>query len=1289
MSQAGSTTESQQLIGHLRRDPAFMPQDFGPQLAALIYLRWVDFMEAESEAIAAFDESEYEAVLPAALHWRTWHAYSPERLRELLGAALPGRLESLGNSRHSSLATHLHRIAEPVRKLGQLSPQSLMALVSWLSEQPFETPADRLELLAVFDDVLDRTEGKWTSEFRTPQAVVDMMIEVAAPLAGERIYDPCFGSAGFLTAACEHVRSLAGSGFGRQGGAPVSVSGVELTLNAFVIGLTRLALAGVAEPNVEHGNSLERPAAGSPHKEGFDLVIANPPFGGRIRREGLEHFPIPTSDTTGLFVQHALSQLRPDGRAVIAVPQGFLFRGGQEQRLREMLMERHGVEAIISLPAGTFMPYTGIQSSILVLRRKGPTERIRMIDAEGLVSPGKGKAPASVSPARAKELAALVHAPKPGKEAWDVDASSVADSDWDFTPKRRDKSGLWSVLDALRAELEVVTLQNISLILGGRSVKSGELTDEPSGDGAIPYIRIRDLQKGQVAKGSSWVRHDSDAQLDRQRKLRAGDVLLSKSGTIGKAAIVRNGAVGALVNSGLYIIQPDMAKVDPHYLVAYLSSSQCTSWLADRSRGATIQHLSKKIIEELPVPLPPLQVQQRVAEQHREHDVDVLAYLTQLMLEGEDDPVVSWLDGAHKRIMALPTGKKHELSAVLDLQLWGSGFTHVRNMAAHGRLESPLATWVLALSSALESLRDSGSIPPGPALYSLLQQAVQGLEGARKAITGHLPNENRAREMTETLSKRIKTAADSLIGDVRVVASCDKSTIPAGEIIDAEIWIHNRGSLPLRDVAIQTTPEWGAASLGFLAEKAESSLQVTGEAPRTPGALSLQIAWHAVAMDGRPLDGTTELAFEVVESQREDRVTFDLGASPYVCGDPITPEREDVFFGREELLEQIRRQIVQTGNVVLLEGNRRSGKTSLLKHLQGANRVPGWFGVYWSFQDAEGSDKGVGVETVEVFRAMARAIATALVALNAPIPLPNGDELPPGKGLGIAKACRAGISQESPFSDFQEYTQVILGFLAERDLGLLMMLDEFDKLQQGINSGVTSPQVPENLRHMLQHFPRFSGILTGSRRLKRLREEYWSALYGLGTRIGVTSLSLEAARQLITEPVQSRLTYANEATNAAIRMTAAQPFLLQCLCNRVFDMAAQLKTRSITVDIVQQAGNALVADNEHFASLWGYAGSDRRRYLLAFCHHSSTDPASLRLGVLQEQLLDVGLDVSDDDLIADLDFLRELELIELESDSAGDHYRLAIPLMGTWIDKQRDVEAVLVKARAETEESNG
>ena len=129
-------------------------------------------------------------------------------------------------------------------------------------------------------------------------------------------------------------------------------------------------------------------------------------------------------------------------------------------------------------------------------------------------------------------------------------------------------------------------------------------------------------------------------------------------------------------------------------------------------------------------------------------------------------------------------------------------------------------------------------------------------------------------------------------------------------------------------------------------------------------------------------------------------------------------------------------------------------------------------------------------------------------------------------------AFRAGLDRVfadggAPFEAFEIYIAAAVEAASPRRI--LLMLDEFDKLQEGIDAGITSPQVPENIRHLLQHQPGLSAIITGSRRLKRLREEYWSALFGLGYRVGISALPLDDARRLVTEPVDGRLGYLPQA----------------------------------------------------------------------------------------------------------------------------------------------------------------
>jgi len=197
-------------------------------LSILIYLRWADFQEAEMEAIAAFDDTAYEPVLPASLHWRTWHQLRSDGLFHVLTGRLPAALHQLSNSRHNPLATHLHRISGPMERLSGIPSQSLFVLVQWLAEQPFETPNDRRQLLTIFDEFLYDKAYRLSGEFMTPPAIAKLIVELAAPALGERVYDPCFGSAGLLTAASEYVLHTKATSCTRYGMPCLDISGIEL-----------------------------------------------------------------------------------------------------------------------------------------------------------------------------------------------------------------------------------------------------------------------------------------------------------------------------------------------------------------------------------------------------------------------------------------------------------------------------------------------------------------------------------------------------------------------------------------------------------------------------------------------------------------------------------------------------------------------------------------------------------------------------------------------------------------------------------------------------------------------------------------------------------------------------------------------------------------------------------------------------------------------------------------------------------------------------------------------------
>lgn len=1383
--------------------------EIGVALAALIFLRWADFEEAQREAIAAFDDVNYEPVLASRYHWRSWYAFDANGLADTFGE-LPFVLGNFVNRRDDSFATQLNRVASGIEPLQILDGKILHQLVGWLAAQPFETPRDRLKLRDLLDDVLAKTSNREYVPHTSPRLLAKLMTALAGPQQGESIYDPCFGSAGLLTSALDltnHGRKIASSGTEYySGSSPLRIAGVELHAKSYLIGLTRLVLSGVVDPQIELGDSLGRHGATNASTEGFDVVLANPPWGGKVDLQGLDHYPIQSTDSSALFIQHALSQLRPSGRAVIAVPASILFRKGREEELRRMLVEDYSLETIVAIPRGSLSVSVSIDSFLLVIRRGGTTNSIRMVNATSDFS--KIRRSDIPDDAFVDQILRLVRSQEQNSEAWDVDVTSLAETNFDLTPKRRDRSGLQDILNSLPPDLPLVKLSQCCEIRAGRNIPAAELLPDPNAefltleqaasmlgidaetvvelrsqgelfgyrDGAtwkfrrqhlaeiarergvdqrlevmIPYVRIGDVSKGVAGAGSSFVNPVFAEGIDAESKLRSGDLLISKSGTIGKSGIVRNGAVGAVASSGFFIIRTDVSRLDPHFLLAFLQSAEVNTWLDDRARGSAAKHLAMSVIRELPIPIPPLQIQQRVAEECRKLGVDALSYLAELVSEDQSDELPTdlnnWVASNSRIVDGIPQIVKIEIFLEALESIANSGcpvnlcercgrpyhldYSDRNQSYLEGPVnyeagikttclscwldvgpssdsiedltrQSPLVAWAIVFRMAMEPLERVSRIPDMPSVYGLLQSTKTGLTAALDRIQGNLPNEQRARELTEEISRLIEFHLSLLTNDTKLVVDVVGASFVDSKTMRVSLRITNASKLPLNDLDFELQPpliSTQGSRFPFLGPGSSIELDFCGDNqwysddPITALQWTnpeVSLRWSCRTIAGKLFRATQDLAidFDVASlATGADGIGETLG-SPYICGKPVKPERSDMFFGRQDLLKTIQRSVVKSGNVILLEGNRRAGKSSVLWHLEGATAIPGWLGVYCSLQEAEGGSEA-GIPTAEVFRTIAYAIVQSIRELKGSATLPDGTTIDKTTKMGINRALRKGISEERPFPDFREYLELVLEQLAEQDLGMLLMLDEFDKLQEGIDNKVTSPQVPENIRFLVQSLPRFSAILTGSRRLKRMRQEYWSALFGLGTRFGVTSLLKPDAERLITEPVKKFYSFSKQAVDQCFELTAGQPYLLQCLCERIFDSAVTSGLKSVSVDHVDRAVQALVKDNEHFASLWDYTEFDRRRFLLCLLWKERDADVPMKLGVIEAKLEEAGVELREELLIADLEELIELELVDRNGESSSAHYSLSIPMMGQWIDSQQDFDVLRSRARSEAEDIAG
>ena len=1314
-------------------------------LSGLLIAKWAGYDESEREAIAAFDEEAFTPTLPEALRLSAWDHPTGDHARavaEALGAIT-------ANSRATSAAArYVARIAPLVTRTVERSRPTYERVHAWVGRIEFGRPGSRALAARLLDDALHKVmteQGRLVGEFATPTPVAALMLELADPEPGHKVYDPCFGFGELLVGAARRLREAARTASPgvwadiREAG----IFGIEIDPIAHAVGLCRILLAGIDRPGLEVSDALDRPLPRNRSGDGFDRIMAVPPWGMRVSRTSTAHFPFPNRHSETLFLQHVMANLRPGGRAVVALPEGPLYRHGPDRQTRKALLSDYSVDAVVSLPAGAFAPWTSLSVNLMVFRRDPPRSAVRFVG----ISSGAWEAASETADRSRTELLRgvsdlvtrrreLLSGPYVSEvDAWDVPVRDLGHRDYELVPARSGSDALDAEIDRLVAAdrtLKVERLERVADVFAGQSYPSRCTTrSHAAGDAMAGLVRAQDVEhiagvrdadldvakevrtaKGQVSP--LFLTREGKARVKEQEFLRPFDVVVSTVGATGTVTTYPLPAARAASNpdndtdvediAGSFIPLVPTSSVavlrtrgglTPLFLVVLLRSPAYRSWLSGQARGTTIRRLALRTLRRLRIPVPPVPVQEAVLREVPHLRGDAMAVLARLLSGASNDPVTVWLETPVVKRLASESTEGNEADRLGVLVVAAEAIqslvvrtTHRSDSAAPEIDDRQVGAWLDVVRQAAAALDGVASIPRGAGRLTVvgvalarLLKALDILDKAEGSVVDRLYAFTRA--MVELCDDEIHAMQASITLDIGV----EPAEVIVGAISEVQLRLTNASTVPLRSLHVSTRPSVGTGQLPYLADGETHRIPLTIHPRDATRPHPIVVSWRAHRLDGTAVNGEVEVALRVL-STREVVRSGDLGASPYIVGNPV--DRHEMFFGRTDIMDRIRRQLgaATHANVILIEGNRRTGKTSILRQLGKADALPGWIPVYCSLQDAEGDDSRGGITTRNVFKLLARTTGWALsdAGVETWLPgLPDRDGVQPYKPVFLF-ALNQAFTGGHAFETFELYLSAAVEAASPRRV--LFMLDEFDKLQEGIDAGITSPQVPENLRHLLQHQPGVSAIITGSRRLKRLREDYWSALFGLGYRIGISALPRDAARRLVTEPVEGRLAYLPQARDRLVDLCACHPFLVQSLCNRVFEQAAAAGASTVTVDAVQQAATEMVRDNEHFRTLWDYTGTARRGLLLALCDRLQDEPDEVNLDLLTEELRKREVPVRRlRDLDDDLTELRELELLDFDESYRRGTYRLAVPLMAQWLRTNVDFDGLVVRAREEAMEA--
>ena len=1262
-------------------------------LSAFLYIRWLDRYDTEQEAIAAFEERDYEPALAWQIRWNELKKISFHELEEFYESRLAPALKKWGNTPHSQ---SLARIGQVMDHFRFSNSPVLLQLIRFIDHLPFETPDDFRkagEIIEIFLQKVNRSAGRYAGEFSTPGIVAELMAELADPKPGERVYDPCFGTGGILLKCADRMREQAGQmpprvwAQVRDG----SIFGIEQNQVSYIVGLARLVLAGIDNPGLELGNTLERADMSNRSTMQFDCVLANPPWGAKVPDEIQSHFSIKTSDTIGLFIQHITSVLKAGGRAAVIVPSGFLFKTGPDRRIRKKLLERFRIEGVISLPKGTWMPHTGIESNILLIRKDKPAGQVRFMRVPELESRNRLEDSSSIKK-EALTITAKFRSNKINSVLWETSVTDLGKRDWDLQVRRSGDDQLEKFLRSLQEVEEDIRLEPLNKIAEVRTgfSYSKEVVTEEKSRSAIPLVRVADISVETIhPPGLFLLDKAKDRVSDKNLRVKSGDILVSASGTIGKVGIINEKLADAVPAKSIITIRAK-ENLLPEYLHALFMSGPYQDWIKGHARGSTIQHLSVRTLRHLTVPVPEVQVQERIYKTWKNQGGDPSGILLRTLSGVDMHPVISWLESAPE-VVALLKGKKFESrnDRLILLEKFIREITKQRNNAVHEHykdLPGDVMTWLLSIEIATSNLLGINDTPLGTAKYSMLDSARLSIQNAAGSLQDTaLPVMKTIRTLCRNLEELILAEIESMLSFDGFEVRIRPDYVRTGRETEASLFIKNPGAFIFKDLKVRTRPDFGKLDKKYMAEKEEILLTLHLPAQVAQGRVDFLIQYTCKRLDGKEIQGEIPYSVEI-KSTRESLHAVDMGPSPYNGQDAV--RRKEMFFGRENILDRIYAHLTKLhpAGVILVEGNRRTGKTSILNRIRDDDRLTGTLIVFCDLQGGKGEQQAAGISTGEIFRLIAREIGYLLYDFGIETWLHN---VPPRQNIKPFKkefkdSTTPAFSGENPFETFEAYLEDVLKSIHPKRL--LIMLDEFDRVQEGIDAGITSPVVPENLRYLIQNYKAVSIMLVGSRRLKHLRSRYWSALFGLGESIIVGPLEPKGAERLVIEPVRDRLSYVPEAKDKIVWLCARRANLIQKMCDHLFYMAKNQGERIITLNMVEKAAKELTDDNEHFATLWEEnCRSERQRFILTICARMNNSEELVTFLTLEEGLREYGVPVSGADRLEDdIEFLVEMELIERFSESGKDQYRISIPMMAEWL-RHVDFDIQLRKAIREGE----
>ena len=441
--------------------------DYVEQTSWVLFLKYLDDLEEDKKNAALLTGKEYQPIIANEYKWNTWAAPKDKDGKIDHHSALTG--DDLTDFVNNQLFNYLKKFkasadsADTLEyKIGEIfselknriqSGYNLREVINRIDELRFRTHVDKHEMSHLYEDKIKNmgNAGRNGGEYYTPRPLIRTIVKVVAPKIGDKIYDGAVGSAGFLCEAFDYLKSskiltpALSKGEGVENGLSTSdmetlqkrtFYGKEKKSLAYIIGIMNMILHGVEAPNIVHTNTLTENLADIQDKDRFDVVLANPPFGGKERAEVQQNFPIKTGETASLFLQHFVKMMKAGGRAGVVIKNTFLSNTDNASvSLRKLLLENCNLHTVLDLPGGTFTG-AGVKTVVLFFEKGMATDKVWFYQLNLDRNLGK------TNPLNEKDLAEFVSlslSKADSDNSWSIKVADLDPNTYDLSAKNPNK----------------------------------------------------------------------------------------------------------------------------------------------------------------------------------------------------------------------------------------------------------------------------------------------------------------------------------------------------------------------------------------------------------------------------------------------------------------------------------------------------------------------------------------------------------------------------------------------------------------------------------------------------------------------------------------------------------------------------------------------------------------------------------------------------------------------------------------------------------------------------------